>query len=166
LEYFTVQRAFVSFCDALAGFSGQISRCPSGLHRGLLVLGVTLPGGSHEARSHDLPRARDEPGDVDLMIEPFGEVVRNVHPDQRLPELPERVRVRHRVGNAQATDPHPAQPVADHLLGRFRGNLCRLWRTGIRNFRTTSIAGRPPFGERLCPVARSRELCAKLGDGG
>ena len=89
-------------------------RRPARLDRGLLVFGITLPGGGHDACVHDLPQTRDEPGDVDRPAEPLEEIVQGARPDQRLAKAPERVRVRHYIGDPKPTEPHPAQPITDH----------------------------------------------------
>ena len=99
----TVQRASVSFCDALAGASGQISlRRPSLLDRRLLRLGHALARRGDQGRIHDLARPRDEARLRDDLVHLLEQLVRNARLDRRLAEIPKRIRVRNRLVQLKA----------------------------------------------------------------
>ena len=86
------------------------------LDRGLLAIAVALAWGRDQGRIHDLATARQEPRDIDRMVEALEEVVQDIGPDQGLAKIPGRIGIGHRIGQAQPARPHPAQPVPHQAL--------------------------------------------------
>ena len=121
LRNLTVQRASVSFCAALAGSPGQISRGgPPLLDRGLLRCAGALARSRDQRRVQHLAGTGDEARRVDHPLKLRGQRIQLARLDQRLAEGPQRVRVRDPVGDAETAEAHPAKPIPHRLLGRFK----------------------------------------------
>jgi hypothetical protein len=124
--------------------SARLDRC-------LLGLGVALARCRHQRGVYDLPRHRQIARRCDRPVEPRERPVDRTGGDQRLPEIPERVGVRHR-----APGPSPQNRI-QLSRSRTRYSVCSgdsPCSAGIRNFRTTSNPGRPPFAGSRFTVRR------------
>jgi hypothetical protein len=127
------------FLRRLGGlFRPDLGRFLAGLDRRLLRVGIALARCRHQARIDDLPRHRQIAGILDRFVETGKQLVQGTGPDQRLAEVPQRVRVRHRVGDRETTEPHPSM----------------VRRPSIRSPEETRPAGRGGIADRA-PDARS-----------
>ena len=117
LENVIVQRASVSFWRALAGFSGQVSPAFSlALIGAFSASGLRWRGAATQRGVDDLARHRQIAGLGDRPVEPREQRVPRARRDQGLAEIPQRIRIRHRVARPEAAKPHPAQPVGHQEL--------------------------------------------------
>lgn len=87
------------------------------LDPGLLRLGVALARGGDQGRVDNLPTYRQVAGLRDRSVEPREERIQRLGRDQRLAEIPQRIRIGNRIAGAEAAEPHPGQPVGDQVLG-------------------------------------------------
>ena len=119
--YLTVQRVAVLLAQ-LGGLARPFRRNATFLDVALFAVGVPLLGRGDDRRVDDLPAFGQKPGrrqrrlkareqDLDrrFAIEPG--------PRQRFAEGPDRVGVRHRVGQAQPEKAHERQAILDQIFG-------------------------------------------------
>ena len=126
----------------------------AGLDRRILLLGVALPGCHHQAGIDDLSRHRQVAGVPDRPVQPLEQLVEGTRPDQRLAKVPKRVRIRHRVGDRQAAEPHPGEAVAHQMLGRLEAQP--VLRLQIEHLELQHRVERRPTAFR--PVAAAERL--------
>ncbi len=89
LEYLTVQRAFVSFCAAFAGLSGQISCAVlPALMAAFSPSELRWRGAAMRLASMICPARGDEPRLVDGPVQLLEQRIKCVGLDQRLAEIP------------------------------------------------------------------------------
>src|SRR5450631_4203715 len=108
-EYLTVQRASRSFWRSLAGL--PILGDATGLDVLLLGLGVALLGSRDNCRVDDLPahgeKARLRQRGVEALEQDLNRgPIFDRRPRQRLAKVPDRVRVRHALGQRQSEETH------------------------------------------------------------
>jgi hypothetical protein len=88
----------------------------AGLDRRALGLGVALLGGRHDRRIDDLPAHRQIAAGPQRGIKAREQRVHRARPLERLAEGPDRVGVRHRVGQPQTQEAHEGEAVLDQIL--------------------------------------------------
>ena len=127
---FTVQRASRSFWASLAGraWQGELGRVlrpclgnTSRLDLALLLVGGALLGSRHDGSINDLAAHGQKPRLAERRLEAGKQhldrrLALDLSSGQRLAEGPDGVRVRHRVGQAQAQKAHEGQTVLDGEL--------------------------------------------------
>ena len=155
LRNLTVQRASVSFRAALAGSSGHIS--PAACPALIAAFSAALARSRDQRRVQHLAGPGDEARRVDHPLKLRGQGIQLARLDQRLAEIPQRVRVRNLVAQLEPAEAHPAQPVPHRFLRRFE-------RQAVAALEHEHLELRHNIQSRAAALRASRFPCGPLKD--